>query len=37
VETGGSGDRDVDDEQLATPARTTRLASTISTGFVMPV
>jgi hypothetical protein len=35
VETGRSGDRNVDDEQLATPNRTTRPASTISPGFFM--
>jgi hypothetical protein len=37
VETGGSGDRVTDDEQLATPNRITRPASTISAGFLMHV
>jgi hypothetical protein len=37
METGGSGDRNVDDEQLATLNRTKRPASTISAGFFMSV
>jgi hypothetical protein len=37
VETGASGDRVVDDEQLAMPTRTTRPASAISAALFMSV